>query len=51
MIVNSIEWLSKEAKEAIVGVCDGAHKCTAFSHPCTINEGELLIEPLFALET
>jgi hypothetical protein len=48
MIVKTIKWLSEEAKEAIVEVHDGTHKCTAFSHPCTANEGELLIEPLFA---
>jgi len=48
MIVNQIEWVSKEAQEALLFVGDGEYECVAFSHPCHFDKGYALIEPVLA---
>ncbi len=48
MIVNQIEWISKEAKEALLFVGDGEYECVAFSHPCHFDKGYVLSEPILA---
>ncbi|MDU0353585.1 hypothetical protein RS130_06255 [Paraglaciecola aquimarina] len=48
MIVNKIEWMSKEAQEAILYIGDGEYECAAFSHPCNLEEEYVLVEPLLA---
>ncbi|MGX4728571.1 hypothetical protein [Pseudomonas corrugata] len=49
MIVKWREWISKGAQEAILTIGDGGLECVAFSHPCKLQEGECLREPLLAI--
>ena len=51
MIVNQIEWLSREAQEALLFISDGQHECAAFSHPCTFDKDYVLLEPILAFST
>ena len=46
--VISIEWLSKEATEAILEVSDGEHTCFVFCHPCSRQAGDQITTPLRA---
>ena len=48
MIVNQVEWISKEAQEALLFVSDGEYECAAFSHPCHFDKDYILSEPLLA---
>ena len=48
MIVNQIEWISKEAQEALLFVGDGEYECAAFSHPCHFDKDYVLSEPILA---
>lgn len=47
--VQSIEWLSTEAKEALVTISDGNHMCLAYHQPCHLGIGDLVSEPLLAM--
>lgn len=49
--VSSIEWLSREAEEAIVDVDDGRHRCRTFCHPCQVKQGDMVLEPLIAFDS
>ncbi|MBS9426473.1 hypothetical protein [Photorhabdus caribbeanensis] len=49
MNIRKIEWLSKDAEEAILFITDGQYECIAFSHPCNYNEGDYINSPLFAI--
>ncbi len=49
MIIREIEWLSKEAEEAVLFVIDGEYECIVFSHPCTYQKGEQIDVPFFAI--
>ncbi|MDE9430164.1 hypothetical protein [Xenorhabdus bovienii] len=49
MNIQVIEWLSKDAEEAILLVNDGQYECTVFSHPCKYNEGNCIENPLLAI--
>jgi len=51
MIIKDIKWLSKEACEAIVLVGSENVECSAFYHPCLVDIGYKINEPLLALET
>ena len=48
MIVKKIEWLSTEAKEAMVLVADGQFECWTFAQPCDQRVGDHveLLHPL-----
>lgn len=46
MRVESIDWISKEAKEAEIVVSDGRFTCRAFAQPCSLLVGQVLEEPL-----
>lgn len=48
MIVKQLTWLSKVAREAELIISDGKYECVAFSHPCDVQEGSALNEPLHA---
>ncbi len=50
MIIESISWLSEEAKEAKLVITDGKYKCIAFSHPCDFQVNEILKWPLRAID-
>jgi hypothetical protein len=49
MIIKRSEWLSESAQEAILFVGDDCFECAAFSHPCNLNTGDSLTEPLLAI--
>ena len=49
--IQEIEWLSKEAEEALVLVTDGLYICQAFCQPCTREVGETIEQSLFSFET
>jgi hypothetical protein len=49
MIVKRCEWISKGAQEAILTIGDDDLECVAFSHPCNIQVGDHLREPLLAI--
>lgn len=49
MIVKKIEWLSKVSKEAILFVGEKPKQCRVFCHPCTLNSGDIIQFPLFAI--
>ncbi|WP_239987911.1 hypothetical protein [Pseudomonas syringae] len=49
MIVKQCEWISKDAKEAMLIISDGKMQCAAFSHPCYRSAGDVLLEPLLAV--
>ena len=46
MKVVSISWIDPSAQEAEVEVADGQYTCYAFCHPCEVNVGDELVEPL-----
>ena len=48
MIVNQIQWISKDAQEALLFVGDGKYECAAFSHPCHFGKDYVLLEPILA---
>jgi hypothetical protein len=50
MYVKCIDWIDKDAKEALVSVTDGTYECLAFCHPCRIEIGNSLFLPLCALD-
>lgn len=49
MIVKQCEWISKDAKEAMLTIGDDKMQCAAFSHPCYRSVGDVLLEPLLAV--
>ncbi len=49
MIVLRREWLSERAGEAILFIGTQNVECAAFSHPCSIDSGSVLSEPLLAI--
>lgn len=49
MIVSKIDWISKEAQEAIVTVSDGRFELKCFSQPLTLTVGDKIEFPLLAL--
>lgn len=46
VIVKNIKWISKASEEAEVEISDGEFTCVAFSHPCSLNIGDEVSEPL-----
>jgi len=48
--VESIEWLSKEAKEALVTISDGTYICLAYHQPCHLEIGDIVSKPLLAMD-
>jgi hypothetical protein len=50
MIVKKIEWLSEEAQEAILVAGDEYFECVPFCHPCLLKVGEIIQEPLYAMD-
>lgn len=50
MKVKEIRWIDKDSGEASVTVSDGIHECVAFSHPCHLNVGDEIKEPLHSLD-
>lgn len=51
MIVKSLIWISKEAKEAELVISDGNFECIAFSQPCHYQVGDHINDPLEAFIT
>ncbi|MEH0874973.1 hypothetical protein QM999_09740 [Pectobacterium cacticida] len=49
MIVLERKWISESAEEAILIIRDGDQECAAFSHPCKLSVGGLIIRPLLAI--
>lgn len=49
--VQAVEYLSKDAKEALVHVTDGVYECIAFCQPCNKENGDLIHQPLLAFGT
>ncbi|QJI32247.1 hypothetical protein HKK55_27310 [Pseudomonas sp. ADAK18] len=49
MIVKRCEWISKDAQEAMLTIGDENFECVAFSHPCSMQVGDRLREPLLAI--
>lgn len=49
MIIKRLEWLSESAQEAVLFVGDTLFECAAFAHPCSLNAGDILTEPLLAI--
>ena len=49
MIVESIEWMSEEASEALVTLNCGNQSCTVFSQPCAVRVGQNIDSQLYAL--
>ncbi len=43
-------WISESAKEAELVLSDGTFQCLAFSHPCNVVQGQMLSEPLHAMD-
>uniref|UniRef100_A0A0C1NA65 Uncharacterized protein n=1 Tax=Tolypothrix bouteillei VB521301 TaxID=1479485 RepID=A0A0C1NA65_9CYAN len=50
-VISQIEYLSKDADEALVSITDGVYGCVAFCQPCERLVGELIKEPLLAFGT
>jgi hypothetical protein len=48
--VKNINWISKEDKEAEVYITDGVYTVKGFSHPCYLNLGQELSQPLLTLD-
>lgn len=48
MKVKKIEWISRDAKEAIVFIGDHEFECAAFCQPCECSAGDEFTEPLIA---
>ncbi|HDN26450.1 MAG TPA: hypothetical protein ENG03_05035 [Thioploca sp.] len=51
MKVFQIEWISKDSEEALVFIGDDEYECTAFCHPCCLQVGNHLKNPLLAYDT
>lgn len=51
MYIEKIEWLDKEAKEAILKIVNGSKSLMCFSCPCFYKSGDVLINPLECLDT
>jgi len=51
MVVKKINWISKKTREAELLITDGKYECFAFSHPCTVDEGDELQDALRAFIT
>jgi len=51
MIIKNIEWICKNAMEAVVYIGVEHFRCAAFSQPCNLSIGSKLIEPLYAVDT
>jgi hypothetical protein len=51
MVVEEIEWIDKEGKEAIIKVANETGDLRCFSCPCSYNIGDTLSEPLECLDT
>jgi hypothetical protein len=49
VIIEKIEWLSKEAREAEVIITHGTYSCLAFSCPCKYEIGENIYQPLHGI--
>ncbi len=49
--IKEIEYLSNDAKEALVTITDGNYKCVAFCQPCNKTIADLVKQPLLAFET
>ncbi len=49
MIVSGIKWMSVEGREAAVAITDGSFTCETFCHPCWVNVGDRVYEPLHIL--
>lgn len=49
--ISHLEWLSKDAQEAILTVTDGMLSVRIFSQPCSLQEGDRLLEPVLAFNT
>lgn len=49
MIVKRCEWISRDAQEAMLTIGDENFECIAFSHPCSMQVGRRLREPLLAI--
>lgn len=49
MKVKRCEWLSRNAEEALLYIGDDEYECVAFSHPCKLDTGDCLAEPLLAI--
>ncbi|WP_394747812.1 hypothetical protein [Spongiimicrobium salis] len=50
VIIKEIKWISKDALEAEIIVSDGENDLLCFSHPFKMNEGDQLIDPIYAFE-
>ncbi len=46
--IREIEWLSKDAEEALVYLTDGVNECAAFCQPCEKEPGGIIQQPLLA---
>lgn len=51
MIIKEIEWICKNAMEAVVYVGADPFLCAGFSQPCNLSIGDKLHEPLYAMDT
>ncbi|NER00768.1 MAG: hypothetical protein F6K30_29415 [Cyanothece sp. SIO2G6] len=49
--VKKIEWLSRDAEEALVHITDGIFDCIAFSQPCKKKTGDIIEQPLLVFGT
>ncbi|WP_080271517.1 hypothetical protein [Pseudomonas syringae] len=49
MFVKQCEWISKDALEAMLIIGDAETQCVAFCHPCDMNVGDMLLEPVLAI--
>ncbi len=50
MKIDTIKWISDEAKEAVLKVSDGEHFCFAFCQPCNYQIGEIIQGPLYSFD-
>lgn len=51
VIVREVEYLSKDAEEALVYLTDGVYECAAFCQPCDKVAGDLIKQLLVAFGT
>ena len=50
MIIKKIDWLSKEAKEALVYINSKDISFIAFSHPCNLKSGDENLYRIYCLD-
>ena len=50
MYIKSIEWMDKDAREAILTVGDGIQELVCFCHPCFYHINDTVSEPLKCLD-